>query len=110
MVNSVFKRDLAKGIRNAQINKELEPGVTPRRYEPVSGLKKHNERIHRESKLMDGNNLPFTFRKPPKPIGSTAYIQCDNCGHITVGTTATVGVICVECRTFSSVSEVTFDG
>lgn len=81
-----------------------------RRYEPAGGLQKHNERIHRESKRADSKNLPFTFRKPPKPMGQTAYLKCDNCGNLSVGTTATVGVICKECGKFSTVTEVIIDG
>jgi ribosomal protein S27E len=109
MVNSQFVKDIQKGISESSINQKLDPG-SPRRYEPASGLKKHNERIHKESKAVDNyKNLPFTFRKPPKPKGSVTYIQCDNCGHITSGTTATVGVICNECKKFSTVTEVTLD-
>lgn len=85
---------------------ELRPGATPRRWEPEGGVQKHNERIHRESKLSDNKNLPFSFRKPPKPIGRTALLVCDNCGAYVSGTKATVGVICRECKKFSTVSEV----
>jgi ribosomal protein S27E len=110
MVNSEFVKDLQKGIAQAPpINQVLNPG-TPRRYEPASGLKKHKERIHKESKMVDHyKNLPFSFRKPPKPKGRSAYLQCDNCGHITTGSTATVGVICNNCNKFSTVTEVEFD-
>ena len=110
MVNENFKRDLNRTIKNTPIRQELPPG-TGRRYEPEVGVGKHNRRIHKESRYTDTHkNLPFTFRKPPKPKGKSVYIQCNNCGHITSGTTATVGVICNECKKFSSVTEVSFDG
>lgn len=86
---------------------ELRPGVTPRRWEPDSGVKKLNERIHRESKYADSyKNLPFSFRKPNKNMGRTMALVCDNCGAYVSGTSATVGVICRSCKKFSSVTEV----
>lgn len=111
MVNSEFIKDLQKGITQApSANQILEPG-TPRRYEPAMGLKKHRERIHKESRYAsEHKNLPFSFRKPPKPIGRNAYLKCDNCGHITSGSTATVGIICNNCKKFSTVTEVELNG
>lgn len=89
---------------------ELRPGATPRRWEPECGIKKHNERIHKESKFADNNkNLPFTFRKPPKPVSRNVTLVCDNCGAYISGTKATVGVICKSCNKFSTVSEVCYD-
>jgi len=86
---------------------ELRPGVTPRRWEPEGGVQKLNQRIHKESKFADDHkNLPFSFRKPHKPHGRPQLIKCDNCGNISYGTTATVGVICKSCKKFSTVSEV----
>lgn len=86
---------------------ELRPGVTPRRWEPEGGVGKLNERIHRESKQIDTHkNLPFSFRKPYKPLGRNSIVQCDNCGSITHGTSATVGIICKKCSKFSTVTEV----
>jgi hypothetical protein len=109
-MNKQFVKDLAKGVGNTQLNQVLPAGATPRRYEPEAGIRKHNERIHRESKYADDHkNLPFSFRKPYKPKGCSAYIQCDNCGHVTSGTSATVGIICNECGKFSSVTEVKID-
>ncbi len=89
---------------------ELRPGATPRRYEPKEGVKNLNERIHKESKQMDShNNLPFSFRKPHKPKGRPSLVQCVNCGEVTYGSTATVGIICKKCNKFSSVSEVVYE-
>ena len=111
MVNEQFVRDIQKGIGKQPLRQTLPAGATPRRYEPAGGVKKHNERIHRESAYADKNkDLPFTFRKPPKPIGRSNYIKCDNCGHVSTGTTSTVGIICNDCGKFSTVTEVTFDG
>lgn len=104
-MNEQFIRDVKKGLK--PLNQELTPGATPRRYDPAGGLKRHRERIHRESKQADDwKNLPFTFSKPSKPKGRHAYVQCDNCGYITSGSSATVGMICPECHKFSSVTEV----
>lgn len=109
-MNEQFINDVKKNLKRTPLNQELTPGSTPRRYEPAGGLKRHNERIHRESKQTDDyKNLPFTFRKPPKPKGRSTYIKCDNCGYILSGTTATVGVICPECGQFSTVTEVIED-
>ena len=110
MVNSNFIKDLQKGVKKEPLNQVLSPGATPRRYEPIDGIKKHNERIHKESKYADDHkNLPFNFSKPPKPRGRTTYIKCDNCGHVTAATSVTVGIICNECKKFSTVTEVDFD-
>lgn len=109
-MNEQFIKDVAKNISQEPVNQRLSPG-SPRRYEPEGGLKKHRERIHRESKHADDwKSLPFTFSKPSKPRGRSTYIRCDNCGHISSGTVFTVGIICKECNKFSSVTEVSFDG
>lgn len=105
-MNNEFFKDVAKGVKNTPLNQELSPGSTPRRYEPAQGLKKHRERIHRESKQADGRNLEFNFRKPPKPMGRSTYVRCDNCGYIASATTATCGIICPECKKFSTVTEM----
>lgn len=106
MVNSNLLRDINKQIANEPIRQEL-PAGSPRRYEPESGIRKHNERIHKESRYADTHkNLPFTFRKPQKPMGRSSYFVCDNCGKPYRGTTVTVGVICNNCGKFSTVSQV----
>jgi hypothetical protein len=108
MVNSEFIKDVQKGMSGDKLNQVLDAGTTPRRYEPECGVNKHNERIHRESKYADTHkNLPFTFRKPHKPIGRSTYLRCDNCGKPYRGTTATHGIICNGCHKFSTVSKVT---
>ena len=108
MVNSEFIKDVKKGIEKTKVNQVLEPGTTPRRYEPEGGVAKHNQRIHKESRYADEyKNLPFKFRKPPKPMGRTTYMICDNCGKPYRGNTATYGIICNNCHKFSTVSQVT---
>jgi predicted Zn-ribbon and HTH transcriptional regulator len=104
-MNEQYVKDVAKYVKQTPLNQELPPG-SPRRYEPPGGVAKHNARIHRESKAQDLKNLEFSFRKPPKPVGRSTYIKCDNCGYVLSGTTATVGVICPECKKFSTVTEV----
>jgi predicted Zn-ribbon and HTH transcriptional regulator len=105
-MNSNFKKAVERYVKQTPLNQELSPGTTGRRYEPKGGVNKHNARIHRESKVSDNKGLDFTFRKPPKPMGRSVYVSCDNCGYVTSGTTATVGFICPECKTFSTVTEV----
>ena len=110
-MNNQLLKDIVKGIKQEPINQTLPAGSTPRRYEPEVGVRRHNERIHRESKYADEfKNLPFKFSKPPKPRGTSTYIVCDSCGYITNGTSVTVGIICPECKKFSTVSEVELDG
>jgi len=109
-MNEQFIKDLTKAVKKTPINQELPAGTTSRRYEPECGVQKHNERIHRESAVAEGKNLPFSFRKPLKPMGRNTVVQCDNCGQYISGTTVTVGVICKNCGKFSTVSEVLFDG
>lgn len=106
MVNDVFKQDIAKIVGSSNSGpfggQELAPG-TGRRYEPSMGTKKHNERIHRESKWADDNkSLPFSFSKPKKP-GRTRLVKCCSCGNITNATINTVGIICTKCNQYSSV-------
>lgn len=106
-MNKQFAKDVTKSVKNTSLDQTLPAGTATRRYEPECGVRKHNERIHRESKFADTHkNLPYSFRKPPKPVGRNVRVQCNNCGNITSGTSATVGIICSECGKFSSVTEV----
>lgn len=85
---------------------ELSPGVTKRRWEPTGGLRKHRERIHRESKFADDNkNLPFEFSgisKQRKP----ATVECSFCGNVVRASVDTVGMICSRCKKFVSVEVI----
>jgi hypothetical protein len=106
-MNEQLKKDIAKYVKNQPLNQELSPGSTPRRWVPEGGEEKHRHRIHKESKYADEHkNLPFSFRKPPKPRGRSIYVKCDNCGYIMSANTATVGIICPDCKKFSSVTRL----
>ena len=75
---------------------ELSPG-TPRRWEPEGGIKKHNEKIHKNSKIADSKNLPFSFRKPKKDLGRSCSMECPHCGKDLSLSSKTVMVICGGC-------------
>jgi rubrerythrin len=107
-MNEQFFKDIAKGVKKTPLNQVLSPGVTPRRYEPAIGEKKHRERIHKESKIADNKNLPFNFSKPKK-AGRQNYFQCVNCGYTFSASINTVGVVCNECKKFSICKEVNDD-
>ena len=51
-MNKQFAKDIAKGVQRSTIQQEL-PAGSPRRYEPEEGVRKLNERIHKESKTAD---------------------------------------------------------
>jgi len=101
--NSTFIEDLSKGIKQESIKQRLDPG-SPRRYDPIDGIKKHNDRIHRDSKIADSKNLQFSFSKPKKSKRSM-LVTCDACGFLFNANINTVGIICRNCNKFSSVSE-----
>ena len=107
-MNKQFRNDLTKRtLADNSVKQVLSPGVTDRRWTPSGGLKRHNEKIHRESKFADDHkNLPFSFSKPKKSRGTSMHVACDNCGHIISATSVTVGLICPSCKKFSSVTEV----
>jgi len=82
---------------------ELNPGSMGRRWIPEGGIQKHNEKIHRESKIADDyKNLPFKFSKP---IKSKKHViaKCKNCGYEIHVPKNTVGIICPECKKYSDV-------
>lgn len=82
---------------------ELSPGSTGRRWEPEGGVRNHNERIHRESKIAtDHKNLPFEFSKP-KNSGKTKVVRCKKCKHVTSVPKNTVGMICDACKKYVGV-------
>ena len=92
-----------ENLNNLGGSKELPAGSTDRRFEPVGGLKKHNERIHRESTHADSNlNLPFSFSKPKKS-GRAEVKKCSGCGKLVLVPINTVGIICRECGKFEKV-------
>ncbi len=84
----------------------LSPGATPRRWEPEGGTKKHNKRIHRESRYADEHkNLPFKFSKPARSMRQK-IVKCNGCDtHYSVSIT-TVGLVCNSCHKYCGVAEV----
>lgn len=84
---------------------ELDPGSTKPRYEPEGGWGKHRDRIHRESKIADDKNLPFTFSKPRRSKRQVTA-RCKNCGYIASVPQNTVGLICPECKKYSNVEVI----
>jgi len=104
MVNETFVKDLSKALAKDTISTELSPG-TPRRYEPEQGVRKHNERIHAESRHADHyKNLPFTFSKPEKSKGKCLKF-CANCNTDVIVNKNAVGIICRACNKFSKLLE-----
>lgn len=108
-LNEQYKNDCQKGLLADKGTEQiLSPGTTDRRWVPPGGLKKHNEKIHRESRRTDHyKKLPFSFSKPSRPKGPSTCVKCNNCGHIISATTVTVGIICPACHKFSLTTEVT---
>jgi len=84
----------------------LDPGATSRRWEPPGGTKKHNEKIHKESKFADDHkDLPFKFSKPKK-AGRCSLFECTECGYIISASVNNVGFVCPECKKFTKSREV----
>lgn len=76
-----------------------------RRYLPDEGERKLHEKIHRESKLADQKNLPFTFSKPEHPR-KQALFGCSECGYIFFAPKNTVMIICSKCKKLSKVEKM----
>lgn len=103
-MSDVLSNEISKSLDQQHIG-ELSPGSVGRRYEPAGGLKRHRERIHKESKFADDyKNLPFTFSKPKKDKKKAIKV-CANCGNVVVVTKYTVGIICSKCKKYSTVRE-----
>ncbi len=106
MVNSELQNDVKRHLAKQTISTEL-PSGTDRRYEPSSGIKKHNERIHSETAYTDKyKNLDFSFSKPKKEK-RTIIKLCSNCESPVSVATNCVGIICRSCGKYSNVIEVT---
>jgi hypothetical protein len=85
---------------------ELSPGSTGRRWQPEGGMRKHKERIDRDSRYADHNmNLPFTFSKPRRP-GRKHYMKCPKCDSIVYVSVNTIGIICNNCNSYVNLEEV----
>lgn len=108
MVNSEFSKDISKHLDKTSISTELEPGATPRRYEPSGGIEKHNKKIHSDSEYADKyKDLPFSFSKPATSVNKRTVIKsCSNCGEPASVHENCVGIVCSECKQYASVVEV----
>ena len=76
-----------------------------RRYLPEIGERKFREKIHRESKLTDQKNLPFTFSRP-RCSGKQVLFECNECGHVFFASKNTVMIICSKCKKLSKVEKM----
>jgi len=77
---------------------ELSPGSTDRRWIPEGGLRKHREKIHRESKFADDHkNLPFKFSKPQKGKKHELF-RCMECGNVIYAPVNTIMAVCRKCN------------
>ncbi|KKM97156.1 hypothetical protein LCGC14_1170840 [marine sediment metagenome] len=77
---------------------ELSPGATGRRWIPEGGERKHNEKIHRESKFADDHkNLPFELSRPPRRGKHVSYV-CVGCGYTLFARKNTVMIACPDCK------------
>ena len=84
---------------------ELTPGATPRRWAPEGGIRKHNEKIHRESKIADYKKLPFQFSKPPKNKRHE-WFECVECGRIIAAPINTIMYACPDCKKATKVERI----
>lgn len=74
----------------------------------VRGSKKYKEWINKDSSKIDKySNLPFTFSKPPKRTKhrEDIYHVCGHCRHVTMVNKYTAGLVCPDCKRYSSVTE-----
>ncbi len=85
---------------------ELSPGVTGRRWIPEGGERKHNEKIHRESKFADDHkNLLFELSGPPRR-GKHILYECVECGHRLSARKNIVMVVCSGCKKATKVVRI----
>ena len=85
---------------------ELSPGATSRRWIPEGGERRHNEKIHRESKFADDHkNLPFELSRPPRRGKQEPYV-CAVCGYFLYARKNTVMVACPDCKKATKVVKI----
>lgn len=85
---------------------ELSPGATGRRWIPEGGERRHNEKIHRESKFADDHkNLPFELSRPPRQGKQVSYV-CVGCGYMLFARKNTVMVACPDCKKATKVVRI----
>lgn len=81
---------------------------SPNREAPnkhLKGAKKYREQIHRESKVLDQKNLPYSFGKPQKSSSGIRdiYATCSS-GHIKPITKTIVSYVCRECQEYVKIT------
>lgn len=84
---------------------ELSPGSTPRRWIPEGGIKKHVDKIRRESKIADAKKLPFTFSKPPRRV-KHQWFECVVCGRELEAPINTIMCVCPVCKKVTKVKVI----
>jgi len=84
-------------------------GSTERRWIPEGGLRRHNDKIHRESKFADDyKNLPFSFSKPQKGK-KTLLFKCVVCGRCLYAPVNTFMYICPVCKKVTKVERIEYE-
>lgn len=85
---------------------ELSPGSVDRRWIPEGGLRKHRDKIQKESKFADDyKNLPFDFSKPYKGK-KTALFRCVECDRFLYAPVNTVMCACPVCKKATKVERI----
>jgi hypothetical protein len=83
--------------------------VSDRRWLPDIGERKHNEKIHRESKIADDyKNLPFKFSKPKKDKRYTRF-ECIECSGVLFAPINTIMCVCHNCKKTTKVEKLNQD-
>jgi len=76
-----------------------------RRWIPEDGLRKHRDKIHRESKIADTKNLPYTITRPPVRK-SFVWFECVECGRSFSAAKNTCMIVCPECKKLTKVRQL----
>lgn len=77
-----------------------------RRWIPEGGLKRHADKIHKESKIADNyKNLPFTFSKPPRNK-KHKWFECTICGRTFEAPINTIMCACPICKKVTKVESI----
>jgi len=75
-----------------------------RRWVPEGGLQKLRSKIHKESKIADDKNLPYTFSKPIRK--SYAWFECVECGKVLNAPKNTYMLACSCCKKLTKVRKL----
>jgi len=79
--------------------------MTDRRWIPEGGIQKHRDKIHKESKVADTKNLPYTLSRPPIRK-SFEYFECEECGRQFDASKNTIMVACPDCKKLTKARKV----